>query len=192
MQGIGHTIPPYPGQNRQVGAGGGCRSCCSISPHPHSHSLDIASGSAPSLAGGTGFSVPGIFRSRDRSRPRGSVIEGGGRAAVYLFSNRPGGPETVLTMLVESDRRCPGAVWGKSLFWKRRESPFALLCGCRQYERLLGKRFEFGARENYEKEFVQFFLPAASSSPAISRAPPATAGESGAVCVGVVIGFSVT
>jgi len=55
-----------------------------------------------------------------------------------------------------------------------------------------GKRFEFGARENYEKEFVQFFLPAASSSPAISRAPPATAGESGAVCVGVVIGFSVT
>lgn len=86
----------------------------------------------------------------------------------------------------------PERYWGKSLFWKRRESPFALLCGCRQYERLLGKRFEFGARENYEKEFVQFFLPAASSSPAISRAPPATAGESGAVCVGVVIGFSVT
>jgi hypothetical protein len=55
-----------------------------------------------------------------------------------------------------------------------------------------GKRFEFGARENYEKEFVQFFLPAARSSPAINRAPPATAGESGAVCVGVVIGFSVT
>ena len=93
MQGIGHTIPPYPGQNRQVGAGGGCRSCCSIFPHPHSHSLDIASGSAPSLAGGTGFSVPGIFRSRDRSRPRGSVIEG---VVVRLYISFPiarAGPE---------------------------------------------------------------------------------------------------
>ena len=165
MQGIGHTIPPYPGQSRQVGAGGGCRSCCSIFPHPHSHSLDIASGSAPSLAGGTGFSVPGIFRSRDRSRPRGSVIEGGGRAAVYLFSNRPGGPETVLTMLVESDRRCPGAVWGKSLFWKRRESPFALLCGCRQYERLRGKGSSLVPAKIMKKSLFSSFSPQPAAAP---------------------------
>ena len=165
MQGIGHTIPPYPGQTRQVGAGGGCRSCCSISPHPHSHRLDIASGSAPSLTWGHRFFCSRYVPQSRSFSPAGQRYKGRWSRDCISLSQSPWRARNGSHHAGGERSAMPRSGMGEEPVLERRESPFALLCGCRQYERLWGKSSSLVPAKIMKKSLFSSFFSQPGAAP---------------------------